>query len=92
MKAIRAYFAEQEEKFGVSGPKASFDEDRTSRRGGQTDKRSIPPQHSITRDEKSINGSENAEAGQSILGKCAVKRKSTMRSNNLTLTNSPSND
>lgn len=86
MKAIKAYFTEQAEKFGASGPKATFDEDKTSRRIGQTDKKSVTQQHSVTRDERSISSSENPEAGQSMLSKVLIKRKSTMRCNNLAIT------
>jgi len=83
MKAIRAFFIEQDEKFDTMGPRATFDEERaelSSRRGGgYTERRSMLRQGSISREDRSLlNTSDNAEVLQSSIGRTALKRKSTM--------------
>jgi hypothetical protein len=83
MKAIRAFFAEQDETFNMIEPKATFNKDRgdlSSRRGGDhTDRKSVAQQQSIIREDKSLlNSSDNAEAAQSSIGRTTIKRKSTM--------------
>eukprot|EP00826_Nyctotherus_ovalis_P022957 TRINITY_DN1769_c0_g2_i3.p2 TRINITY_DN1769_c0_g2~~TRINITY_DN1769_c0_g2_i3.p2 ORF type:complete len:180 (-),score=37.36 TRINITY_DN1769_c0_g2_i3:173-712(-) len=88
MKAIRTFFADQDDKFGGVVQKQNYEEgkaEQSSRAARERTERhsvvqqqSVAQQQSVVRNDRSLNGSDNQESPRSVVARTAVKRKSTM--------------